>query len=68
MAPTSDDVIASLKDTVSALEKKVEDLEAKLSGKASGGSSSSGSDMRMILMGMLDRMIYRVCVLQPNDC
>lgn len=53
MAPITDDVITSLKDTVSALEKKVEDLEARLSGKGSGGSSASGGDMRMILMGML---------------
>lgn len=47
MAPT--DELGSLKSTIDSLQKRVEELEARLAGKASGGSNSDG--MRMILMG-----------------
>lgn len=47
MAPITDEVVADLKATIARLEKKVEDLEARLD----GGSSRPASAMRMILMG-----------------
>jgi adenylate kinase len=49
MAPTSDEVIDTLKSTVDKLEQRVVELESRLAGKASGGSNASG--MRMIIMG-----------------
>ncbi|KAK5172640.1 adenylate kinase [Saxophila tyrrhenica] len=49
MAPTSEEVIDTLKGTVDKLEQRVQELESRLAGKASG--VVSGSNMRMILMG-----------------
>lgn len=53
MAPTSEDLVNSLKSTVDKLEARVEELESRLHGKASGssGGGSAGGGMRMILMG-----------------
>ena len=53
MAPTPEDVINTLKGTVDKLEARVEELESRLRGKDAGSSAggSSGSGMRMILIG-----------------
>lgn len=50
MAPTSDEIVDTLKGTVEKLEQRVLELESRLQGKVSGGSST-GTNMRMILMG-----------------
>ena len=47
MAPIKDDIISDLKSAVHRLEKRVEELESRLS----GGEKSSVEAMRMILMG-----------------
>jgi adenylate kinase len=47
MAPITDEVISDLKSTIHRLEKRVEELESRLS----GGEKSSAGAMRMILMG-----------------
>ena len=49
MAPTSDEVIDTLKSTVDKLEARVLELEGKLKGEAPSNTGSDG--MRMILMG-----------------
>lgn len=48
MAPT-DELVGTLKSTINTLENRVAELEARLAGKAGGGSGGDG--MRMILMG-----------------
>lgn len=50
MAPTDSSVVDELKNTIDKLQAKVQDLESRLSGSSSSGSSSSDG-MRMILMG-----------------
>jgi len=44
MAPVTDEIVSDLKSTIARLEKRIEELETRLS----GGSHGS---MRMILMG-----------------
>ena len=55
MAPTPDELIDSLKGTVDKLEARVAELESRLKGKdggsSSSGSTSGGSNLRMILIG-----------------
>lgn len=54
MAPIKDEVVDSLRDMVSKLEMRVEQLEAKLhsaDGTTAPKSRSSKESMRMILMG-----------------
>lgn len=50
MAPITDEKVQDLKDMIEALEKRVHDLEGKLSSKGSSTTSASES-MRMILIG-----------------
>lgn len=49
MAPIPDTVVDDLKSTVSRLEKRIAELEHKLSGH--GGQSPAQESVRMILMG-----------------
>ncbi|KAH7392837.1 adenylate kinase 1 [Pyrenochaeta sp. MPI-SDFR-AT-0127] len=50
MAPLTDAVVDDLKSTVSQLEKRIAELESRLSGHGERASSPQGS-VRMILMG-----------------
>jgi adenylate kinase len=50
MAPLSDTVVDELKNTVHKLEKRIAELEGRLSGHG-GGSSTAQESVRMILMG-----------------
>jgi adenylate kinase len=49
MAPTDSSVVDELKNIITKLESRVEELEHKISGK--DGSPGSSDSMRMILMG-----------------
>ena len=50
MAPITDTVVDDLKSTVSRLEKRIAELESRLTGH--GGSAQPSQDsVRMILMG-----------------
>ena len=49
MAPITDTVVDDLKSTVNRLEKRIAELENRLSGH--GGQPSSQESIRMILMG-----------------
>ena len=53
MAPITDDIVDTLRDTIHKLESRVQQLEAKLQGGGSSSPSpSSGTNsVRMILMG-----------------
>lgn len=51
-ASMSQELVAQLKSTVDKLEARVEELESRLKGNATGGSGGGrGDGMRMILMG-----------------
>jgi hypothetical protein len=50
MAPLSDTVVDELKNTVHKLEKRIAELEGRLSGHG-GGPSTAQESVRMILMG-----------------
>jgi len=53
MAPITDDMVGTLRDTIHKLESRVQQLEAKLldPGSSSQSSSSRTDSVRMILMG-----------------
>lgn len=53
MAPITDDMVGTLRDTIHKLESRVQQLEAKLLDpeSASQSSSSRADSVRMILMG-----------------
>jgi adenylate kinase len=50
MAPITDAAVDDLKSTVNRLEKRIAELENRLSGQ-SGGEPASAESVRMILMG-----------------
>lgn len=50
MAPITDQLVDELKNTISKLESRVQELEARLHG-GKGAASSSPESMRMILIG-----------------
>lgn len=52
MAPITDQMVDDLKSTISKLESRVQELEARLQGGKGGATApSSTGSMRMILMG-----------------
>lgn len=53
MAPITDDTVAALRDTISTLESRVHQLEAKLAGAGGNESNTAGShqSIRMVLIG-----------------
>ncbi len=53
MAPITDDMVGTLRDTIHKLESRVQQLEAKLldPGSSSQSASSRTDSVRMILMG-----------------
>ena len=51
MAPITDQMVDDLKSTISKLESRVHELEAKLQGGKGATSSGPSETMRMILIG-----------------
>ena len=53
MAPITDDIVETLRDTIHKLESRVQQLEAKLQGGGSSthSPSSTTDSVRIILMG-----------------